>query len=238
MMKPLASLCAHAERVRLRILAATPKVISAHTRFLHLGESYLLFYWPTDHGLSFAEKGILIECYFEYRGMRCAFVTKTSGRMVHVFRHGGQATALRVELPEKIVKKQQRSAFRVSVVDLEPIRVSVEPIDPKQRTALTHFRAINFSLLGIGGLAECKRSELPEIRALFRCTFHLPAVENAFVMQAELVHTRALGDDGERYFLGWRFCPSEGDAADVAMSRELERFIASRQRQLLKKVNS
>lgn len=234
----LNKLCAKAERVRIRVLAATPETVSTYSRFLHLGEDQLLFYWPSDHGSVFANKGIRVECFFEYRGLRCAFQTQTRGRLLHMFKHGGQAAALSVALPEAIKKKQQREAFRVSVLDLPNIHVTPIPDDETIVPPDYKIRMVNVSISGMGALVECARHQLLSVRSYYHLKFRLPDCEMPFDIRSELVHCRPLGDDGTRFFLGWRFSPPPDCITTTQMKRELEKFIAARQRQLLKKVNS
>lgn len=228
---PLQAACDGSVHVRVRMLAAGPDDSTIYTRFLSLQSNSVLLYWPTRSALEFAQSGKPVECYFEHERTRYAFFASTQGRIIHVLPNETRAVALRLERPETIEKRQQREAFRVPLCDLPPIHMDlVELRSDGERGCVLCAQLINISASGIGAVSDCPRALIPQRRSVCRADFRLPGVTETLRVALELVHFRQIPDQQDRWYLGWRFCPSEDVRVAREQQRRLEKFIAERQR--------
>lgn len=232
----LSAVCARADRLRLSLLRAGQESHTIYTRFLMLRKNDLLLYWPTHGALEFAETGRPVECYFEVDSTRFAFLSETLGRTIHVFSNGARAMALRLLMPDRIEKRQQRSAFRVSLNDLPPIEVEVQEMRPDgQPPPPLRMRLVNLSTGGLGCVLECGKQPPPQRRAIFEAHFRLPGVPESFAVLIELMHVRKIDEELGRHYLGWRIVPSDDALVSRELTRRLERFVADRQRALARR---
>ncbi|MDX2200471.1 MAG: hypothetical protein SF069_16070 [Phycisphaerae bacterium] len=261
----LHELCDHSERVRLRLLTAHDEPKTIYTRFLDITDDYLMLYWPAAGGLDFARTGIPIEAYFGYLGKRYGFLSQTRGRCIHKLnKQGGTAAALLLDIPTELDDRQQRQNFRVPVSAEHPIEVVLErlggPAEPSESDEAPavavprfrrqanqaaaeadaapktlKFRMSNLSIGGLGGVLNLKPAEMPERGSMFKARFGLPGDKDMFEMTLELRHVRAIDEEKTRHYVGWRFFPHDNAVVARETQRRLEKFIAERQRVLLRK---
>lgn len=233
---PLRAACDASLRARVQLLAGDRCDRTIYTRFLTMQPNSILMYWPASGALEFAQSGQSVECFFEHENTRFAFLSRTQGRIIHVLANDTRALALRLEMPEIVEKRQQRGAFRVATQDLAPIYVDLTEIRPDgQQGCVLSAQLSNLSATGIGTIAECSRAMIPQRRAVCRADFRLPNQFEVFRLPLELVHFREIPQSEQRWYLGWRFCPSEDVRTMREQQRRLEKFIADRQREMARR---
>jgi c-di-GMP-binding flagellar brake protein YcgR len=227
----LSAACARSTRLRLRLLALRSEGRTIYTRFVALRDQDVLVYWPANGALEFTEAGAPVEGYFEHNGVRYAFLSEVLGRQIHVLDNDTKIIALQLSRPDRLEKRQQREAFRVSLSDLVPIEADLVELLPEGGCGSSWaMRLINISTGGVGGLMNCTRLEVPQRRTVCDATFRLPGDPNVFRCTLELRHVRRIGEEGDRWYAGWRLCPSDDVRKNREQQRLLERFVAERQR--------
>jgi c-di-GMP-binding flagellar brake protein YcgR len=170
--------------------------------------------------------------YFEHDGQRFAFRTHVIGP--DTWRDARlELAAWKLELPEKVERKQQRDHYRVSLLDLGEIPVTFARVDDTDNT----FEAtlLNISAGGISARAALSLADRISSHEPYWTQFHLPHEPTRFAFVIRVMHVRP-NEQQKIVLLGCRFCQLDDPRLHQAQLRRFERYIAGRQRARLSRV--
>jgi len=224
--------CAARERARLVRFLPRGDQSEMQTRFLSLERRALLMEWPRRGVDAVGATGTTVDVYFALGHRRLAFRSETCGRVWHGEGRRGRTAALKLTLPIRILNRQQRMHYRVSVADVAPIPARFTSVTDPDRQFAVQLRDIS-----AGGLrVTAPRSDETAVKAgeMYWVSFALSGEEPEFEFIVRITHASE-GRRGDTITCGCAFCPSEDLTAQQGQLRRIEQFVAERERARLRR---
>lgn len=230
---PLERACERSERVRISYRGPDGRVISGYARVLEIGEEHLLMQWPGVGFGPIAGVAARVECYFEIDGLSYVFDTISRGRVTRQDVRLGALPVMQLDLPERVEQRQQRARYRVSLHKGTPIIAGAHDLETD--APFGEMRLANLSAGGVLTLSDDRAARNIPMGALFWLTFSLPGDPRPFGFVARLVHRNELNNGSGGAALGWAFAPADDAALHAENIRRIERFVAGKQREQLRR---
>ncbi len=200
---------------------------TVQTRLVDMTDAELLLAWPEEEPQAELVTGATVDVFFDVGDEQLACRTETRGRSVHVSQSGERVAVWALAVPLFVERRQQREHTRTLLADLGPVPASFTHVaEPELK-----FEAELLDVSG-GGLAG---RVSPEVASRCRsgdvywARFELPGASRSFQFVVRLRRVRTTSQPPGAV-IGCRFCPSDDWTQYRAALREIEEFVARRER--------
>jgi c-di-GMP-binding flagellar brake protein YcgR len=204
----------------------------ARTRFLEWDGDTIHIDNPTAGAQPLVVRpGEHVTIYFHWEDQRLGFSTQVTGR--GKWRDGSLETlALQLRVPEKIVKAQRRECYRLSLVHIPDAVIQFDSADG----ATPPWSGILVDVSETGGGVIVEKDEAPNVRPRdeFIAAFGLPGFDYPIIVPCE-VRWQQDTKEGDRFRMGVQWRLDENSHEDRNLQKDLARFIASEQAELLRR---
>ncbi len=220
----LADVCKSQSSARISLRRAGAQATTFATRLLCLERNALWVEWPASETGQTAQTGRLAEVFFDHQGHRFAFSAQMHGRFERSFDALGERVALKLSLPSRIERKQQRESFRVSLAAVGAVTSRMTSMLDSDRTL--ECRLLNLSHGGLAALAQWEAIDSLVIGEVFWAEFELPGDSEMYEFAVRLAHRRRRGKDPKRGILGLAFCGGDDQSGNREKLDRIRRFVA------------
>ncbi len=221
----LAKACEHRQRARLVLAGLAVEAPPINTRFLALLSDALLLEWPLGGAKYIPPRDALIDVFFEHAQKRYTFRSTTQGREWWWCERRGGVAAWRLTLPLRVEPGQQRAHYRISLADLDPVRVRFADVSDPARSFVAG--VTNLSAGGLGAIASQADAAAVAVNDLLWTTFRLPDDCEIFEFIVRVMHRRDVPHNATTV-LGCMFCPGEDPELHRDRIVRVQRFVAAR----------
>ncbi len=220
----LADVCKSHSCARIALRSAGAPATTFATRLLCLERNALWVEWPASETAQAVQPGLSAEVFFDHQGHRFAFTAQMHGRFERSFDALGERVALKLSLPSRIERKQQRESLRVSLAAVGPVTSRLTSMLDSERTL--ECRLLNLSQGGLAGMANWEAIDSLAIGEVFWAEFELPGDCEMYEFAVRLAHRRRRGKDPKRGILGLAFCGGDDQSGNREKLDRIRRFVA------------
>jgi len=221
----LADACERGAHGRLRVRLPDSSLRTARIRFLALSEDALCFQWPGQQVTAALNRGTPVEVRFTHKGSRYAFQAQVRGRVPRRLPGRGYVSALKVTLPLRLEREEQRAYFRYALPDTAgPVQAVFT--DVRRRDICFTVRLTNVSYGGLGAETSDPLARQLSAGDLLWARLQLSEENKHVEFVVRLAHVQARGEPGHECIrLGCVFCAGDDPAQYEENLRRLERFV-------------